>query len=86
MPSDEYFLHLKQAGLLTRYHRVHTCCRILGLNIDELTIDSVERAWTTQLSSPGVHSNLAIEMTVAKNTIVRWIEENHTPENDHGSK
>jgi hypothetical protein len=49
------------------------------VNVDEITIDSVERAWKTQLSSPGVHADLACEMTEAKNTIVKWIEENPRP-------
>jgi hypothetical protein len=79
MENDDYFLYLNQAGLLDQYHHVYTCCRILGLNAHELTIDSIERAWKTQLSSPGVHSDLAREMTVAKETIVKWIEENPRP-------
>jgi hypothetical protein len=79
MPSKEYFSYLKQAGLLKQYHRVRICCRILGLNVDQLTIESVEQAWRIQLSSPGVHSDLAREMTVAKDTIVKWVAENPSP-------
>jgi hypothetical protein len=82
MPSNEYFSYLVQAGLIHQFGRVRTCCSILGLNVDELTIDAVEQAWKTQLSSPGVHSDLAREMTKAKDTFVKWIEENPTPGTD----
>ncbi|MBU6454170.1 MAG: hypothetical protein KGS72_20495 [Cyanobacteria bacterium REEB67] len=76
MPSQDYFLYLKQAGLLEAFTRVHTCCRILGLDVDQLSIQTTEEAWKRQLSSPGVHSALAREMTEAKEIIVKWIEDN----------
>jgi hypothetical protein len=80
--TNEYFAYLIENGLVRQFSRVRTCCSILGLKFDGLTIYAVEQAWRAQLISPGVHADLAREITKAKDTIVRFIDEHPAPGTD----
>lgn len=72
--SDEFLEFLRSSGRIKQYMRVVACCRILGLNPAEMTVESVDQAW--QLGSPGVHSKLQEEITAARNDILKWMREN----------
>ena len=73
---EDFFEYVRKTDQGRRFRKVIIGCRILGLKCDEITIELVERAYKTQLSSPGVHSKLAEEMTVARDNIVDWIRGN----------
>ncbi len=52
---------------------------------DDLTVNSVVKAWKTQITAPGVHpeqggdNESAIYLNLAKDNLLRWLEGNTGP-------
>lgn len=59
---------------------IRKACMLLGVRADELTLDSVLKAWKKQITAPGVHPEQggdresAIYINTAKDTLVRWLQ------------
>jgi hypothetical protein len=54
---------------------IHKSCVILGLNLDELTIDSVKRAWDTFVPESNKRRYFSKqEAHHAKDTLISWLE------------
>lgn len=60
---------------------VRKACRLLGLNPEELSRAVVTEAWKNQMAKPGVHpdtggdTEMAIYLNTAKDTLMRWIDD-----------
>lgn len=59
---------------------IRNACMLLGVRADELSLDSVLKAWKQQITAPGVHPEQggnresAIYINSAKDTLIRWLE------------
>jgi hypothetical protein len=60
---------------------IRKACLLLGVRPEEITKEMVIEAWKRQIASPGVHPDLggdtesAIYLNTAKDTLIRWLEE-----------
>lgn len=59
---------------------IRKACMLLGVRANELTLDSVLKAWKKQITAPGVSPDQggdresSIYINTAKDTLVRWLE------------
>jgi hypothetical protein len=68
--------YIRSTGKGVELGRVRSACRILGVDCEKMTVASVKQCYEIQRVSPGVHDKLAEEMSLARDRIIKWIDEN----------